>query len=59
MQLIESLKWRYATKKMDATKKVSEQDIDCIKEEVQLSASSYGIWEARKIWGGIPPEHGG
>ena len=23
MQLIESLKWRYATKKMDTTKKVS------------------------------------
>lgn len=43
MQLIESLKWRYATKKMDATKKVSEQDIDCIKEAVQLSASSYGL----------------
>ena len=41
MQLIESLKWRYATKKMDANKKVSEQDIDCIKEAVQLSASSY------------------
>ena len=32
MQLIESLKWR--CKKMDATKKVSEQDIDCIKEAV-------------------------
>ena len=43
MQLIESLKWRYATKKMDATKKVSEQDINCIKEAVQLSASSYGL----------------
>ena len=43
MQLIESLKWRYATKKMDVTKKVSEQDIDCIKEAVQLSASSYGL----------------
>ena len=43
MQLIESLKWRYATKKMDATKKVSKQDIDCIKEAVQLSASSYGL----------------
>ena len=43
MQLIESLKWRYATKKMEATKKVSEQDIDCIKEAVQLSASSYGL----------------
>lgn len=43
MQLIENLKWRYATKKMDASKKVSEQNIDCIKEAVQLSASSYGL----------------
>ena len=43
MQLIENLKWRYATKKMDASKKVSEQDIDYIKEAVQLSASSYGL----------------
>ena len=43
MQLIESLKWRYATKKMDATKKVSEQDINYIKEAVRLSASSYGL----------------
>jgi nitroreductase len=43
MQLIENLKWRYATKKMDASKKVSEQDINYIKEAVQLSASSYGL----------------
>lgn len=40
MQLIESLKWRYATKKMDATKKVSEQDIDCIKEAVRTLKKS-------------------
>ncbi len=43
MQLIQNLKWRYATKKMDASKKVSEQDINYIKEAVQLSASSYGL----------------
>lgn len=43
MQLIENLKWRYATKKMDASKKVSQQNIDYIKEAVQLSASSYGL----------------
>ncbi|MEN8958195.1 MAG: nitroreductase family protein, partial [Flavobacteriales bacterium] len=43
MQLIENLKWRYATKKMDASKKVSQQHIDYIKEAVQLSASSYGL----------------
>ncbi len=43
MQLIENLKWRYATKKFDTTKKVSQQNIDYIKEAVQLSATSYGL----------------
>ncbi|HEY9169488.1 MAG TPA: NAD(P)H-dependent oxidoreductase [Lutibacter sp.] len=43
MQLIENLKWRYATKKFDPSKKVSQQNIDYIKEAVQLSASSYGL----------------
>ncbi len=43
MQLIENLAWRYATKKMDATKKVSDTDIEKIKEAVQLTASSYGL----------------
>jgi len=43
MQLIENLKWRYATKKYDTSKKVSQQNIDFIKEAVQLAASSYGL----------------
>lgn len=43
MQLLENLRWRYATKKMDASKKVSQENIDYIKEVVQLSASSYGL----------------
>lgn len=43
MQLIEDLKWRYATKKYDATKKVSDENIANLKEAIQLSASSYGL----------------
>ena len=43
MELIENLKWRYATKKFDATKKVSSEDLEKIKEAIQLSASSYGL----------------
>lgn len=43
MQFIKNLKWRYATKKMDASQKVSKEEIDYIKEAVQLSASSYGL----------------
>lgn len=40
---IESQKWRYATKKFDATKKVSIENIELLKEAIQLSASSYGL----------------
>jgi len=43
MQLIEDLKWRYATKKYDATKKVSDENIAQLKEAIQLSASSWGL----------------
>ena len=43
MQLTENLKWRYATKKFEASKKVSEADIEEIKNAIQLSASSYGL----------------
>ena len=43
MKLVKNLKWRYATKKYDTTKKVSQHHIDYIKEAVQLTASSYGM----------------
>ena len=39
----QNLKWRYATKKFDPTKKIAEQDIELLKEAIQLSASSYGL----------------
>ena len=35
--------WRYATKKFDATKKVSNEDLQILKEAIQLSTSSYGL----------------
>jgi len=43
MQLIENLKWRYATKKYNPSKKVSTENIEKIKEAIQLSATSYGL----------------
>ncbi|MBD3723561.1 MAG: NAD(P)H-dependent oxidoreductase [Flavobacteriaceae bacterium] len=43
MELIENLKWRYATKKFDTTKKVSYDDLENLKEAIQLSVSSYGL----------------
>lgn len=35
--------WRYATKKFDATKKISTTDLNILKEAIRLSASSYGV----------------
>jgi nitroreductase len=35
--------WRYATKKFDATKKISTQDLNTLKEAIRLSSSSYGL----------------
>ena len=43
MELIESLNWRYATKKFDPNKKIKPEDLETIKEAVRLSASSYGL----------------
>lgn len=40
---IENQQWRYATKKFDATKKISPEDFDILKEAIKLSASSYGL----------------
>jgi nitroreductase len=40
---IQDANWRYATKKFDSTKKVSESDLNTLKEAIRLSASSYGL----------------
>ena len=40
---IENQNWRYATKKFDAAKKISKEDLEKIKEAIRLSASSYGL----------------
>ncbi|MGL2964376.1 NAD(P)H-dependent oxidoreductase [Flavobacterium sp. RSB2_4_14] len=40
---IKNANWRYATKKFDATKKVSTEDLNSLKEAIKLSASSYGL----------------
>lgn len=43
MKLIDDLKWRYATKKFDTTKKVSDEDLNSILEAIRLSPTSYGL----------------
>jgi len=40
---IKNANWRYATKKFDATKKVSDADFQILKDAIRLSASSYGL----------------
>lgn len=43
MNIIEGLKWRYATKKFDESKKISKENLDYLKEAVSLIPSSYGL----------------
>ncbi|MDY2587879.1 NAD(P)H-dependent oxidoreductase [Winogradskyella aquimaris] len=43
MTIIEDLKWRYATKKFDPTKTISDEDFETLKSAMQLTASSYGL----------------
>ncbi|AOZ98279.1 MULTISPECIES: NAD(P)H-dependent oxidoreductase [Flavobacterium] len=42
-KFIENQNWRYATKKFDATKKISNEDLNILKEAIRLSSSSYGL----------------
>lgn len=43
MGLLEKMQWRYATKKMDATKSVSEEKLGRILEAIRLTATSSGL----------------
>lgn len=43
IKFLEDQNWRYATKKFDATKKISNEDLNTIKEAIRLSSSSYGL----------------
>lgn len=43
MDLIERLQWRYATKKMDPTKKVPREKVERILEAVRLAPTSSGL----------------
>lgn len=43
MSTINSLEWRYATKKFDETKKLSQDKIDILKKAFNLTATSYGL----------------
>lgn len=42
-QLIEALEWRYACKKFDAEKRISESDLQTIMDSIRLTPTSYGL----------------
>jgi nitroreductase / dihydropteridine reductase len=43
MNIINYFKWRYATKKFDSTKKLSDQQLSFLLEATNLAPSSYGL----------------
>lgn len=43
MSLIDNLKWRYATKKFDHTKKLTAEQLDHLLTAIQLAPTSYGL----------------
>ncbi len=43
MNIIESLRWRYATKKFDNTRILPQEKIDILQEAFNLTATSYGL----------------
>jgi len=49
MNSIEKLEWRYATKKFDSMKKLSENQINILKSTFTLTATSYGLQPLKMI----------
>jgi nitroreductase len=49
MDIINPLKWRYATKKFDPTKTIPAATIEVIKQGFNLTASSYGLQPVRLL----------
>jgi len=41
--IVKNLEWRYATKKFDTDKKISDSDLETLRRVVQLTATSYGL----------------
>ena len=47
--LINALNWRYATKKFDTSKTVSDADLSTLKQAVNLTATSFGLQPFRVL----------
>ncbi len=49
MNIIKSLEWRYATKKFDESKFLSETQVHILKEAFNLTATSYGLQPVKMV----------
>jgi len=49
MNIINSLEWRYATKKFDPSKKLSNQQIETLKKAFNLTPTSFGLQPIKMI----------
>jgi len=49
MNIINSLEWRYATKKFDPSKKLSNEQIETLKKAFNLTATSFGLQPIKMI----------
>jgi len=49
MSIIEKLNWRYATKKFDTTKQLSNSQLEILKEAFNLTALSYGLQTLKMV----------
>ena len=43
MSFLTNLSWRYATKKFDTSRKVSQEDLDSILEAIRMTPTSFGL----------------
>jgi nitroreductase len=43
MSFLSNLNWRYATKKFDTSKKVSEENLEKIIEAIRMTPTSFGL----------------
>lgn len=49
MSIIEKLNWRYATKKFDVSRELSDSQINTLKEAFNLTALSYGLQTLKMV----------
>ena len=48
-EIIQKLQWRYATKKFDSSRKISEEKLGILMEAFNLTATSYGLQPLKMV----------